>query len=75
VIITCHVKPGSRQNRLERHSETEWNIALMAPPVEGKANEALISFLAKELGVRKRQIEILSGFNSRIKRLKIELSK
>jgi uncharacterized protein (TIGR00251 family) len=47
----------------------------MAPPVEGKANEALISFLAKELGVRKRQIEILSGFNSRIKRLKIELSK
>ena len=36
-------------------------IRVAAPPVEGKANRAVIAFLAKELGTRKNKIEIVAG--------------
>lgn len=42
-------------------------VRLTAPPVEGKANEALIAFLAEKLGVRKSQVEIVAGETSRNK--------
>jgi uncharacterized protein len=42
-------------------------IRLMAPPVEGEANEELIHFLAEFLGVKDSQVEILAGANSRKK--------
>jgi uncharacterized protein len=47
-------------------------VKLNAPPVEGKANEALIQFLADILDVKETFIEIKSGQTSRKKLLKIE---
>lgn len=46
-------------------------IRLQAPPVEGKANQALIKFLADALGVARSQVEIVSGHNSRKKVVRI----
>jgi uncharacterized protein (TIGR00251 family) len=42
-------------------------LRLVAPPVEGAANEALIAFLAKTLALRKADIAIRSGETSRVK--------
>ena len=42
-------------------------LRLVAPPVEGAANEALIAFLAKTLSLRKADIAIRSGETSRVK--------
>ena len=42
-------------------------LRLVAPPVEGAANQALIAFLAKSLSLRKADISIRSGETSRIK--------
>ena len=42
-----------------------------APPVEGRANAALIAFLAKRLGVRKSQVEIVAGATSRRKMIRV----
>ncbi len=47
-------------------------IKLTAPPVDGKANAALIAFLAKKLGIAKSLITILRGETSRRKSLKID---
>jgi uncharacterized protein YggU (UPF0235/DUF167 family) len=47
-------------------------IRLQAPPVDGAANEALIAFLADELGVPQRQVRIISGFGSRNKVLEVD---
>lgn len=47
-------------------------VALTAPPVEGAANEALIAFLARALGVAKRSVRITSGASSRRKRLEVD---
>ncbi|HKM64913.1 MAG TPA: DUF167 domain-containing protein [Acidisphaera sp.] len=44
-------------------------IRLSAPPVEGAANEALVAFLARVLGLRKNAITIRSGHTSRLKLL------
>ena len=46
-------------------------VRLKAPPVEGRANEALIAFLADRLGVGKAQVEILHGSRSRKKLVKV----
>jgi len=47
-------------------------IRLVAPPVRGKANQALREFLAGRLGVSRSAVEILSGHTSRRKRVRVE---
>lgn len=44
-------------------------VRLTAPPVDGAANEALVALLAKQFGVAKRDIALLSGETARIKHL------
>ena len=44
---------------------------MTAPPVEGRANRALIEFIAKILSVPKRNVEIIAGERSRTKSLRI----
>ncbi len=46
-------------------------IKISAPPVDGKANQALIEFIAKALGVSKSKVEIVKGHSSKLKTLKI----
>jgi len=46
-------------------------VRITAPPVEGKANQHLIKFLAKQFKVSKSQIELLSGETNREKRFRI----
>ena len=48
-----------------------WKVALAAAPEKGKANISLINFLAKELGVPKSQVKILSGATARLKLVEI----
>jgi len=51
---------------------THYKIALTAPAVDGKANEALISFLSKETHLPKRAFTIVSGQTNRCKVIEIE---
>jgi uncharacterized protein (TIGR00251 family) len=46
-------------------------ISLQAPALENKANEMLLSWLSKQLRVPQKQIQLLSGQNSRIKKVEI----
>ena len=48
-----------------------WLIRLQAPPVDGAANEELISVLAKLLDVPKRAVTIVAGERSREKRVRV----
>ncbi|GAB4363725.1 MAG: hypothetical protein Kow00128_04740 [Deltaproteobacteria bacterium] len=47
-------------------------VRLTAPPVENRANEALVRFLAKSLGVSRRSVTILSGGTGRRKLVRVE---
>ena len=70
-IIKFKLIPRSSRNEIIGKENDVIKMKLTAPPVEGKANKALVSFLAKKLGAPKRDIEIVSGERSREKLLKI----
>lgn len=69
VIIDIHAQPGAKRSAVVGEHGGRLKIAIASPPVDGKANSALIAFLAKTLGVSKSSVSILSGETSRRKRL------
>ena len=71
VVLELHVQPGAKRTGFAgRHGE-RLKLRLAAPPVDGKANAALIEFLAAEYGVPKKNVVIESGLSSRQKRVAI----
>ncbi len=67
MTFAVRVVPRASRNEIVGIHGDAIRIRLTAPPVEGRANEALIAFLAKRLGVRKSQVEIVAGATSRRK--------
>ncbi len=65
------VQPGASKNEITGVQEDALKVRISAPPVQGKANKVLIQFLAKHLGVKRSQVEILSGHTSRIKTIHV----
>ncbi|MGQ9675011.1 MAG: DUF167 domain-containing protein [Chloroflexota bacterium] len=65
--IRVRVQPGARKDEIVGLQEELLRVKVAAPPVEGRANTALIAFLAKHLGVRKGDIDIVAGHTSRDK--------
>ena len=60
--LSVRVTPRARRTEVAGiRDDGTLKIRVVAPPVEGKANAALIKFLAEILGVRKRSVEIVAG--------------
>lgn len=71
VVLTLHIQPGAKKTEIVgRHGEA-LKIRLAAPPVDGKANAALIAFIAAKVGAGRTAVELLSGETSRAKRVRI----
>lgn len=71
VILTLHIQPGAKKTEVAGEHGEALKIRLAAPPVDGKANDALIDFLAKKLGTGRMAVELLSGQSARSKRVRI----
>ena len=69
VQLTIRVTPRSSRNRVDGPIGDALKIRLNAPPVEGKANEALLEFLAERLDLPRRAIALLAGTQGRLKRV------
>jgi uncharacterized protein (TIGR00251 family) len=67
VTFAVRVVPRASRNEIAGVHGDALKVRLTAPPVEGRANEALVAFLAQRLGVRKSQVEIVAGATSRRK--------
>ena len=63
--------PRSSKNLIIGKEAGVYRIKVTAPPVDGKANKALVNLLSKRLRVPKRDIEIVSGKSSRLKSVRI----
>jgi uncharacterized protein (TIGR00251 family) len=70
--LQLKVKPGSRRESLVEQPDGSWIACVKAPPVDGKANAAVIELVARHFGVRKAQVTIRSGLSGRMKRIQIE---
>lgn len=71
-IISIRAVPNAKQTRCEGKVDGVYRLRLRALPEDGKANRALVEFLAESLSLRRSQITFLSGEKSREKTLRIE---
>lgn len=72
VVLPVHVVPRAARNEIVSVEGEPLKVRVTAPPVKGKANEALVKLLAKALGLRKDQVEIVSGHTARRKMVRVE---
>lgn len=71
LIVAVKTMPGASRTKIMGEYNTALKIAVQAPPENGKANEMLITFLSKTLGINKQNIKILSGETSQLKKIQI----
>ncbi len=67
VLLRVYVQPRASKNRFIGLHNDAIKIAITAPPVDGKANAAVIRFLASVLNLKKKDLEIKHGLQSRKK--------
>ena len=72
IVIQVKVKPNSRLSVLEESGEGSWIAQLKAAPINGKANDELISLVATRFQCRKSAVSIKSGASGRMKLVLIE---
>jgi uncharacterized protein (TIGR00251 family) len=71
VLLNLHVQPGAKRSEVVGLHGAALKIRLAAPPVDGKANACLVSFLAEALALPKSSISLISGQSSRSKRVTV----
>lgn len=71
VTLAVRAQPGAKKSAIVgiygEGATAQLKIAVQAPPIEGRANSALIAFLSETFGLAKNKIEIVSGELSRSK--------
>ena len=70
-VITLKVTPKASRNTVLGAEDSWLRVALTAPPVDGKANEAARRFLAEMLNVSKSSVTLLAGQTARLKRFAV----
>ena len=71
ITLTLHIQPGAKKTEFAGLHGDALKIRLAAPPVDGKANEALIKFVAETLKLPKSAVNLKSGQTSRRKVLEV----
>lgn len=71
ITLTLHIQPGAKKTEFAGLHGDALKIRLAAPPVDGKANEALVKFVAETLGLAKSAVSLKSGQTSRRKVLEV----
>lgn len=70
LVFGVRVVPRASRTEAAGEHDGALRVRVAAPPVEGAANEELTRFLARALGVARRDVEILSGHASKLKRVR-----
>jgi uncharacterized protein len=71
VVFAVRVAPRSSRNAIEGEYQGALKVRLTAPPVEDRANDALVRLLAERLNVPRSAVRIIAGGKSRTKRVEI----
>ena len=74
IVIVVKVKPNARTSALAQEADGSWTAQLKSPPVEGRANDELVTLVARHFGCRKADVSIKSGASGRLKRVVVDPS-
>ena len=66
-LLTLHIQPGAKKSEVVGLHGDALKVRIASPPVDGKANEALLAFIADQLGLPKRAVQLVKGDTSRAK--------
>ncbi len=69
VVIHIHAQPNAKRSEIAGLHGNELKVRLHAPPVDGKANAALVDFLSERLGLPRSAVEIIRGDRGRSKQV------
>lgn len=72
-VLDVSVAPNAKRTAVDGLHDGALRVRLAAPPVDGKANQCLIDWLADQLGCPKRSITLLRGQASRRKQLQLDV--
>ncbi len=72
VLLPVKVVPGASRTQSLGEWDGRAKMAVAAPPEKGKANKALIAFLADLLTVRKSDVTVMAGHTSAVKTIRID---
>jgi len=72
ITLILHVQPGAKQTSLAGLHGDALKIRLAAPPIEGRANEVLLRYLADIFEVPLRDVTLKQGEQSRQKRVEVK---
>jgi len=70
-VLAIRVQPNASVTEIVGAYGDELKVRLAAPPVDGKANEALVTFLARALGVSKSSVSVVRGQSGRSKTIRV----
>jgi uncharacterized protein len=71
LILQVQIQPRASRNALAGVSGERLKVQITAPPVEGRANQLLISFLAAQFSTAKRNVILLQGAKARTKLVRV----
>jgi uncharacterized protein len=71
-LLEVRVRPNARESSLAQAPDGRWLARIKAAPIEGRANDELISLVARHFGLRRSQVSIRSGASGRLKRVQID---
>jgi len=71
VVFSAKIVPGSSRTSVCGFLDGMVKIKISAPPEKGKANQSLVKFLAKKLGVKRKDVHIISGQTNSVKSVEI----
>ena len=71
ITLDIHCQPGAKRTEIAGLYGTAIKIRLAAPAVEGRANAALVAFLAQSFGVPRRNVTLMRGETGRAKTVRI----
>lgn len=69
--INVKARPAAREDKIEKVSDTEFIVSVKEPPVQGRANQAIIKLFAEYFNVPTSSVRIVFGYTSRQKILEI----
>ena len=72
VRVAVYIQPRAKRTEVAGRHGSDLKIRIAAPPIDQAANEALLTFVAQRLEVRRRDVRLIAGLTGRRKLLEIE---
>jgi len=71
IELSIYCQPGAKVNKIVGTHDGHLKVSLQQPATDNRANEALLQWLSKQLRIPQRQIHLISGQASKVKRIEL----